>query len=87
MWTNPFRKTEPAEDLRPWEARALEQARVGQYTAYVELHFSYLILNNPRSELLLRALKTLLTDREASQRFLAYCHHHQSGGVTGYLKG
>jgi len=79
MWMNPFRKTGPDEDLRPWEARALEQARVGQYTAYVELHFSYLVLNNPRSDLLLRAFKILINDREASQRFLAYCHHHQSG--------
>lgn len=87
MWTNPFRKTGPDEDLRPWETMALEQARVGQYTAYVELHFSYLVLNNPRSDLLLRAFKTLIKDPEASRRFLTYCHHHQSGGVMGYLKG
>ncbi len=87
MWTNPFRKTASNEDLRPWEARALEQAQAGQYTAYVELHFCYLVLDNPRSDLLLRVFKNLIKDREASRRFLAYCHHHQSGGVMGSLKG
>ena len=87
MWGNPFRKTVQEEELRPWEARALEQARAGHYTAYVELHFSYLILNNPRSDLLLRAFKKLIKDREASLRFLAYCQHHQSGGIVGYMKG
>jgi hypothetical protein len=87
MWANPFRRAKRSEDLRPWEARALEQARAGQYTAYVELHFSYLVLNDPRSDLLLRKFRTIIQDREASQRFLAYCLHHQSGGVIGSLKG
>ena len=83
MWTNPFRRTKPDEDLRPWETRALEQAQAGEFTAYVELHFAYLILNNPRSDLLLRKFRTIIQDREASRRFLAYCHRHQSGGVVG----
>jgi hypothetical protein len=51
VWTNSFRKTAPNEDLRPWEARALGQA--GKCTAYVELHFSFLVLNNPRGSRLL----------------------------------
>lgn len=87
VWTNSFRKTAPNEDLRPWEARVLEQAQAGKCTAYVELHFAYQILNNPRSELLLRAFRTLIRDREASRRFLAHCHHYQSDGVSGYWSG
>ena len=86
MWKIWLQKPAIDIELRPWEARVLEQAKAGDFTPYVELSYAYLILDNPRSDLLLRAFKKLIKDQEASRRFLAYCQHHQSGGVTGQLK-
>lgn len=82
MWTRVCRRSHPDEPLRPWEERALEQAKLGVFTPYVELNFSYLVLDSPRSDLLLRAFKVLMRDKEVSQRFQAYCRHHQLGGLT-----
>lgn len=82
MW-NPFRRTEPEGELRPGEERALLEVRAGHFTPYVELTFSYLVLNSPRSDILLRAFKKVMDEPGVARAFQAYCRHHQQGGVTG----
>lgn len=82
MW-NPFRRTEPEGELRPWEERVIAEVRAGRFTGYVELTFSYLVLDNPRSDILLRAFKKVMDEPGVARAFQAYCRHHQQGGVIG----
>lgn len=84
MWSRRGRRSHAEQALRPWEERALERAKQGDFTPYVELSYSYLVLDSPRSDLLLRAFKGLMRDKEVSRSFHAYCRHHQLGGLTGY---
>ena len=82
MW-NPFRSTAPEGELRPWEERVIAEVRADRFTPYVELTFSYLVLDSPRSDILLRAFKKAMDEPEVARAFQAYCRHHQQGGVIG----
>jgi hypothetical protein len=71
------------EILRPWEDRALKEAMEGQFTAYVELVFSYLVLDNPRYRPLSMAFNSLIKDQEIGRAFLDYCRKKVMGGILG----
>ena len=69
------------EPLRPWEERAIMEAREGRFTAYVELVFSYLVLDNPRYRPFSRAFKRLMQDKEMGRALMEYCRKKVMGGV------
>jgi hypothetical protein len=61
------------EPMRPWEVRALKEAMDGRFTAYVELVFSYLVLDSPRYRPFSRAFKGLIQDPEIARAYMEYC--------------
>jgi len=69
------------DPLRPWEERALMEAKEGRFTAYVELHFAYLVLDNPRSGSFQKAFHHLIADQEMARAFTEYCRSKASGGI------
>ena len=71
------------DPLSPWEERALMEAREGRFTAYVELHFAYLVLDNPRSAPFQKAFHQLIADQEIARAFMEYCRRKAMGGVVG----
>ena len=76
-------KNEMEEILRPWEERALKEAMEGRFTAYVELVFSYLVLDNPRYRPFSRAFNGLIQDKEIAMAFMEYCRKKVMGGICG----
>ena len=71
------------EILRPWEERALKEAMDGRFTAYVDLVFSYLILDSPRYRPLSRAFKGVIQDQEIARAFMEYCRSRAMGAILG----
>ena len=55
----------------------------GRFTAYVELHFAYLVLDNPRSAPFQKAFHQLIADQDMARAFMEYCRRKAMGGVVG----
>jgi hypothetical protein len=71
------------EPLRPWEERALVAAKEGRFTAYVELHFAYMVLDHPRNLPFQKEFHALIKDKKMAVAFVEYCRKLTMGGICG----
>lgn len=66
--------------LLPWEIAALREVKEKRFTRFSELYFSYKFLEDPRNQILSRALKQILKDNpDVLEAFRAYCMAHRQG--------
>jgi hypothetical protein len=59
------------------------EASQGRFTDYVELHFAYLVLDNPRNRPFQKAFHALIRDKEVARALVEYCRKRAMGGVCG----